>query len=532
VSVVFLTGPQFHEILTAGAARLARKCQEIDALNVFPVPDGDTGTNMYLTLVAALDEMGQTAEKTIGAVAAACARGAVAGARGNSGVILSQLLQGFAVALAGKEQATAKDLTEGFNKGIELAYRAVTEPVEGTILTVARCTAEAARSYLQKSSDLRRFGIYVYRRSLETLAATPNLLPVLKAAGVVDAGGRGFVTILEGIMQYLGGRADLALMQEGLRSGVAASTPDGTFPGGAIQYTYCTEFLIKSNARPPVEEVRRALEGLGDCLIVAGDGGVIRVHLHSNHPGTVMEKALRFGSLHNINVTNMLDQYQEHAGTPKKSGLVAVATGEGLQRILQDLGADRVVDGGRTMNPSVDEIANAVNATPAASVFILPNNKNVIPAAQQVQALTTRTIYVLPTANIPQGIAALMAFNPESEPDENLHKMNEAIRNVRVGEITRAARETVYEGETIKPGAFIGLLNGGLLKGNSLLEITRKTVLDLAGPGSTVTLYRGADVSHQEADAILNNLRSTVPGCAFEMYDGGQPHYHFIISVE
>ncbi|MGQ9755843.1 MAG: DAK2 domain-containing protein, partial [Desulfotomaculales bacterium] len=200
MSVVFLTGPQFHEILTAGAARLARKCQEIDALNVFPVPDGDTGTNMYLTLVAALDVMGQTAEKTIGALVAACARGAIAGARGNSGVILSQLLQGFAVALAGKERATAEDLAEGFNKGVELAYQAVTEPVEGTILTMARCAAEAVRSYRQKSCDLRRFGIYLYRRSLETLAATPDLLPVLKAAGVVDAGGKGFVTILEGII--------------------------------------------------------------------------------------------------------------------------------------------------------------------------------------------------------------------------------------------------------------------------------------------------------------------------------------------
>ena len=533
MSVVFLTGPQFHEILTAGAARLARKCQEIDALNVFPVPDGDTGTNMYLTLVAALDVMGQTAEKTIGALVAACAWGAIAGARGNSGVILSQLLQGFAVALAGKERATAEDLAEGFNKGVELAYQAVTEPVEGTILTVARCAAEAVRSYRQKSCDLRRFGIYLYRRSLETLAATPDLLPVLKAAGVVDAGGKGFVTILEGIIQYLGGRLDLTLVQEGLRSGVTALTPSvAPLARSTIQYTYCTEFLIKSNARLPVEELRRALEGLGDSLIVVSDAEVTKVHLHSNHPGTVIEKALCFGSLHNINVTNMLDQYHEHAGVLKNSGVVAVATGKGLQRILQDLGADRVVDGGQTMNPSVDEITNAVNATPAASVFILPNNKNVILAAQQAQALTTRKIYVLPTANIPQGIAALMAFNPESEPDENLHKMNEALKGVRVGEITRAARETVYEGETVEPGTFIGLLNGRLLKGENLLEITRKTVLDLAAHGCTVTLYRGADVSDEEADAILNDLRSTIPGCEFEMYDGGQPHYHFIISVE
>jgi len=533
VSVVVLTGPQFQELLTAGAARLARMCQEIDALNVFPVPDGDTGTNMYLTLVAALDEMGRTADKTIGAVAAACARGAIAGARGNSGVILSQLLQGFATALAGKAQASAKDLAQGFNKGVEFAYRAVTEPVEGTILTVARCAAEAARLSEEKSCDLRRFGIYVYRRSLEALATTPDLLPVLKAAGVVDAGGKGFVTILEGIMQYLGGKLDLALMEDGLiREVTTAASRGAALPGTTFQYAYCTEFLIRANPLPQVEEIRRALEGLGDCLMVVSDAEIIRVHLHSNHPGTVIETALRFGSLHNINVTNMVDQYREHQRTFKKAGVVAVGMGEGLRRILQNLGADRVVDGGQTMNPSVDEIASAVNATPATSVFILPNNKNVILAAQQAQALTARKIYVVPTENIPQGIAALMAFNPESEPDENLHKMNEAIKTVRAGEITRATRYAVYEGEIIEPGTFIGLVNGRLLKGQNLLEITLKTVLNVAAPGSMITLYRGADVSDEEASFILSNLRGTMPGCEFEMYDGGQPHYHFVISVE
>lgn len=533
MSVLVITGPQFQEILTAGAARLARVRQEIDALNVFPVPDGDTGTNMYLTLVAALDEMGRTPEKGIGAVAAACAKGAIAGARGNSGVILSQLLQGFAVALAGKEQAGLEDVVLGLEKGVELAYQAVTEPVEGTILTVARCAAASARYYRnhrKRTCDLRRFCVYLYRRSAEALASTPELLPVLKAAGVVDAGGKGYVTILEGMIQYLGGRLDLMPAEEAPAGRPASTAGVGSVPAD-IQYAYCTEFVIKTAPPPDIEAVRSALEGLGDCLMVVADGEIIKVHLHSNHPGTVIETALRFGSLHNINVSNMMDQYQQQV-TLKKAGVVAVSAGEGWRHIIQGLGADRVVDGGRTMNPSVNEIAAAVNATAAASVIVLPNNKNVILAAQQAQALTTRRIYVVPTENIPQGIAALMAFNPEAEPLDNLERMSQAIHTVRVAEITCAARCTIWEGESIEAGAFIALIDGRIIKGTSLGEITHKAVLSLAAPGCLVTLYRGADVSPEEGQEILAQLRSAFSECEFEMYDGGQPHYHFIISVE
>lgn len=530
MSVRFITGPQFQELLTAGLARLARLRQEIDALNVFPVPDGDTGTNMYLTLVAALDEMGRTTERSIGAAATACARGAIAGARGNSGVILSQLLQGFAVAFVNKEKANIDDLILAFEKGVELAYKAVTEPVEGTILTVARCAAEAARFFRRKSCDLLRFGVYVYRRSAAALASTPDLLPVLKAAGVVDAGGKGFVTILEGVMQYFGSKIDLSVIREAVTQ-PSETVPAASVIGASIPFTYCTEFLIR-HCPHSVDTIRDALHGLGDCLLVVGDAELIKVHLHSNHPGTLIETALRFGTLHNISITNMVDQYHEHNVTLRKTGVVAVAQGEGFQYILQNLGADMVVDGGHTMNPSVHEIAAAVNATQASSVIVLPNNKNVILPAEQASALTTRKVHVVPSVNIPQGIAALLAFNPETDPDANVRAMNDALTRVRVAEITRAARRMVYEDNVIETGTFIGLLEGCVVAGQSLPETVCQAVLRLATTGSIVTLYRGAEVEEEEGNLVLDELRRTLPDCEYELYEGGQPNYHFIISVE
>lgn len=524
---------QLQEIFVGGATRLARLRKEIDKLNVFPVPDGDTGTNMYLTFMAALQEMGRIEDESIGAVTEAVARGALTGARGNSGVILSQILQGFAHALAGKEKATAADIAEALERGSEYAYRAVSEPVEGTILTVARSAAEAARFAADRSGDLPRLGLYVYRRAIDTLNLTPEMLPVLKEAGVVDAGGKGFTAILEGILRIFKRYRREDGEDLNLEYTPPARQAEVHFTAQAeIQFAYCTEFIMRGDGMP-LEEIKGLLKGYGDCLMVVGNPDTAKVHIHSNNPGKVLETCLLYGSLHQIQVNNMRDQHQElHRSQVKPVGIVSVAVGEGIVKIMESLGADAIISGGQTMNPSTEEIARAIDNVPAENVIVLPNNKNIILAAQQAQQLTSKKVVVIPSRTVPQGLSALLAINPEEDLETNERRMREACAGVLTGEITRAAKDAAFNGLQIKEGEFIGIAEGNLMKGSSLVEAVLNVCAELAPQGELATLYYGQDVRGAEAERILERLSGIYPDVEFELYYGGQPLYHFLISVE
>lgn len=528
----YISGSQLQEVLVAGAARLARMRQEIDRLNVFPVPDGDTGTNMYLTFMVVLQELGQVGDDSLGAVTEAVARGALLGARGNSGVILSQILQGFAGALAGKDQADARDIAEALEKGVEFAYRAMSEPVEGTILTVARSAAEAAREASERSPDLRRLSIHVYRKAAKTLALTPEMLPVLKKAGVVDAGGKGFLVVLEGMLQVFRRFRQEELLTASLDflTGTGQDAPRMEDPGD-IRFLYCTEFLVRG---PDLkgDELRANLRHLGDCLMVVGNGNMLKVHIHSNNPGRVLEEGLRHGTLHEVHINNMADQTAELKQPKKSLGLVAVVFGEGLAKIFESLGTDTIVSGQQTMNPSTEEILRAVERVPADRVLILPNNSNIILAAQQAQALSKKEVRVVPSRTVPQGLAAMLAFAPDASLEANVSRMEAALGNVLTGEVTQAVRDATVDGQEITAGGWLGLAEGKLVTGGGLAEVTEKVIGALVATGSLVTLYHGKDVSTAEAEEMLAGLQAVFPGAEFELYYGGQPLYHFIISVE
>lgn len=535
--VQYINGAQLQEVLLAGAARLARMRREIDRLNVFPVPDGDTGTNMYLTFMGALQELGQISDESIGAVTGAVARGALLGARGNSGMILSQILQGFSAALAGKDRVGAADIAEAFEKGVEFAYRALSDPVEGTILTVARSAAEAARESAGRSPDLRRLGLQVYRRGAEILILTPELLPVLKQAGVVDAGGKGLLVILEGMLHVFRRFREEELLNAPLDflTGSAQSTPR-LEELGDIRFLYCTEFLVRG---PDLkgDELRAGLRHLGDCLMVAGNGNMLKVHIHSNNPGRVLEEGLRHGTLHEVHINNMADQTAELKQPREPLALVAVVSGEGLAKIFESLGTDAVVSGQQTMNPSTEEILSAVERVPvervpADRVFILPNNSNIILAAQQVQALSKKDVRVVPSRTVPQGLAAMLSFAPDADLEANISRMEAALGNVLTGEVTRAVRDAAMDGQEIAAGGWLGIAEGNLVTGGGLSEVTEKVIGALVAAGSLVTLYHGKDVSTAEAEEIVGGLQEVFPGAEFELYYGGQPLYHFIISVE
>lgn len=572
MTIYSFDGEDFKRIFTGAANLLGELEEEINALNVFPVPDGDTGTNMYMTLAAAVKEAGREEGNELGLVAEAAARGAFMGARGNSGVILSQILKGFSKAFKGKERGGASDIAEGFQKGAEEAYRAVTEPVEGTILTVARKTAEAAKLATRRSSDLLRVIISCYRQSVRTLEETPKMLPVLREAGVVDAGGRGYTAILEGILRSLKMVQEIELLQDfatrqkkKIMFGRAFQQDD---IDEAINFTYCTELVVKGK-NLPLETLRRELASYGNSLVVVGEGDAAKVHIHSNHPGLVMESCLNFGTLHDVKVDNMKEQHREKhfaagtatqiaanasaeiaAGVPagnsgeaftgapetvkKITGIVSVGIGEGIIEIMRNLGADVVIMGGQTMNPSTDDIARAVAGVPASGVIILPNNKNVVLTAQQAAAVSKKEVRVVPSESIPQGLAAMLAFNPDAGVDENERRMLKELSAVRTGEITTAVRDSSVNGLVIKKGDIIGVSGGKILAvGPNSRDVLFKLIPALGPKGDElVTLYYGSNISAIEAENIIAALEENFPGYEFELYEGGQPYYHFILSVE
>lgn len=550
-----IEGKVLRDAYISAANNIGNRRQEVDALNVFPVPDGDTGTNMSMTMGAAVRELAMLENPTVATVAQTAASALLRGARGNSGVILSLLFRGFAKGLAGKNEAGGADFAGALSLGVEAAYKAVMKPTEGTILTVSRVAAERARLTAKKTEDPLRVWEEILAAAQEALEETPELLPVLKKAGVVDAGGRGLVVIFEGMLSVL---RDGKMIQSARQEESAPEENDffrnaaGEFDDD-IRFAYCTEFIVeKKEACEDALKLRAYLESIGDCVVVVDDE-IIKCHVHTNNPGKALEEAIRYGMLSKMKIENMQEQHAQRkaevssqkkksrqpeyapvdAGTPY--GIVAVAAGEGLQNLFRDLGASAIVSGGQTMNPSTDDILNAVQAVPAQNVFVLPNNKNIIMAAEQAIGLADRKVFVLPTRTIPQGIAAMLAFDPDLEREDNQMNMTNAISTVSTGQITFAARDSDYDGHEIKEGELLALENGKLaFTSRDLNRACVKLVRQMLSRDSAfVTMYCGEDVSEEQAIEVEEAVKAKLPDSVeLTMIRGGQPVYYFIIAVE
>ncbi|NLW07049.1 MAG: DAK2 domain-containing protein [Clostridia bacterium] len=543
MKIYSFNGKDLYAMLVGSTNRLAKRKAEIDALNVFPVPDGDTGTNMYYTMLAGAREAARQLDENIGRVAEAAASGSLLGARGNSGVILSQFIAGLGEAMAGLEQASLSDVARGLQRGVELACQAIANPVEGTIITVGREMAAAFSEAAGRSGDLVRATVLAYQQAQKALEKTPELLPVLKEAGVVDAGGRGLVVILEGIIKALKDAAasrDVELFDVAAQQQRQFASTSAEYLDKKLQYTYCTEFIL-SGSQIPHDTLRQELAPYGDCLMVVGNKQTVKVHIHTNHPGLVMECGLRYGALKEIHINNMEEQMQEQNGLSapaerplKKVGLVAVGLGEGINIIMNSLGVDRIVQGGQTMNPSAQDLLAAVEATPAETVILLPNNKNVILAAEQARSLASKEVMVLPSRSLVQGISALLAFNTYEDGETNYKRMEAALAACRDGEVTVAVRDSSVNGISVRKGEYMALTGDGLVAAAANLE---EAVAGLVGhlsggkPG-LVTLYFGADMAEAEARWVLEKVQAVYPRADIELYYGGQPVYHFLVSVE
>jgi len=540
-------------MLLAAAQNLTNEKDRVNALNVFPVPDGDTGTNMALTLTAAVKELDKIDSTNINKMTGAVARGSLMGARGNSGVILSQFFRGFSDGLVNTTTtANGEDLARALQKASETTYRAVMKPVEGTILTVGKQAAKAATEAFEEGAGAEKVLAKAVTAAKKALANTPNILPVLKEAGVVDAGGQGLVCILEGFLVGLrnDGDLDFSAVQ------VAESTSEPVEQGisrieGVLVNKYCTEFLILGDGID-TEKVKNTLEPKGDSMLVVGDGGVVKIHVHTDHPGEVLEYCSSLGNLTDIKIENMQLQNEHYTDesnlasnvisfpqptkekTHKPLGVVAVVPGEGLAEIFTSLGVDVVVTGGQTMNPSTEELVQAVNQVNADSVIILPNNKNVIFSAQQVKELTSKGVGVVPTRSVPQGIAALMSLHPEGLLADNVVTMEQGMKQVKTGEITYAVRATVAGDLQIEEQDIIGLAEGKIaVAGRSISTVTQELIEKLVDDDTTIiSLYCGDNHDFGEAQEFAASLEAIYPDCDIELYEGGQPLYYYIVSVE
>lgn len=545
-------GQQFKAMVQTSLAWLNHHIPMINALNVFPVPDGDTGTNMYLTLESAWQEIAGRTERSVAPITEALAHGALMGARGNSGVILSQIFRGMAQALHDADLLDTNLLARALQQASATAYKAVIRPVEGTILTVVRRAAEAGALAAETADDLRDMMALVVEAARKAVEETPSLLPVLAEAGVVDAGGQGLYIILEGMLRYLRGESVQAPAEP--EEEVILHHPEGPEEG----YGYDVQFIL-TGENLDVERIRADIDAMGVSTLVVGDSRTVKVHVHTPEPGTPLNYAARLGSLSRVIVENMQEQYEEfrsagRAAVPPPTpvpfqsvapqppapalvseiGIVAVVPGEGLAKVFQSLGTSAIVPGGQTMNPSTEELLSAVESLPHKKIIILPNNKNVILTAQQAQSLSDREIRVVPSKNIPQGISALLAFNYQSDLDTNVELMTEALHSIQAAEVTRAVRSVKINGLQVEEGQYIGLLNGDLVSaGENLTDV----VLDLlekmgAQDLEIITLYYGEGVSAEDARALADRIAERYPDQEVEVVEGGQPHYPYIISGE
>lgn len=551
-----ITGKMFRDGVISASNNISNSRQAVDALNIFPVPDGDTGTNMSMTIGAAAKEMAVLPDDcTLSEASSRCASALLRGARGNSGVILSLIFRGFAKGFKGLDEADGKAVANAFKLGVEAAYKAVMKPTEGTILTVIRKAAEAADELSQTLDDPIEISFAALLAAKEALAQTPEQLPVLKKAGVVDAGGQGLVLIFQGFESVFGHNAIVQALDGS--AVVPVSVPDKSTVAEAsddIEFGYCSEFLIEKSADAKEKDplrLRAFLESIGDCVVVVDDSDIIKVHVHSNEPGNVIQAALKYGQLINIKIDNMRYQHRnanegvkegEMPVMPKAEpeneyGFVAVCAGEGLSELFKDIGADVVVSGGQTMNPSTDDILNAVMATPAKTVFVLPNNKNIIMAAEQAIPLAEgREVRVLQTKTIPQGISAMLMFDESADADENQMAMMEAAENVSTAQVTFAARDSEIDGEPIKQGEIMGLCNGKIkYTGTDIIDIAYKSTVKVfkRAQSSIITLIYGEGVSEEQALAVKERLENKYSDeVEISIVNGGQPIYYFIISVE
>jgi len=554
-----INGVTLKNMLLVAARSLDQQKDMVNALNIFPVPDGDTGTNMSLTLNAAVKELDRAENNEVGRLTTLLARGSLMGARGNSGVILSQFFRGFSDGLAHvKKEATGEDIANAFDSASKTTYRAVMKPVEGTMLTVARVAAETAVEAAQQEADAEAVIKAALEGARKALADTPNILPVLREAGVVDAGGQGLVCIFEGFLMAL--TTPPEEIEEVLVEQVTSEkqTADLKRTQEVLVNKYCTEFIILGEGVDP-NVVRSELESRGDSMIVVGDGNVTKVHIHTDNPGYVLQFCGGLGDLTEIDIDNMMLQKEEFANhndshhldyntnnvvgfpgvavnsaAPKEVGVVAVVAGEGLADIFRSLGVDYVVQGGQTMNPSTEDLVMAVNSVNAESVIILPNNKNVIFSAQQVKELVDKKVGVVPTRSAPQGISALMYFVEGDSLEDNIAAMESSMNEVKTGEITYAVRSTVAGDLQIEEKDIIGLAEGKIaVVGSSPSNVARDLLRTMVDEESTViSVYYGADQSAEEAEALSTTLQEEHPHCEVEVYSGGQPLYYYIVSVE
>lgn len=541
MSLNTINGKDWARSVKAGCIRLEHNRDQVDLLNVFPVPDGDTGTNMYLTLLAAAKEGEKSSTETLGKVAKAVSLGSLMGARGNSGVIMSQIFRGIAKVMEGKTEANAIELAQALKAGSDTAYKAVMKPVEGTILTIIREIARVCEKEAQEGNDILGSLLAALKQGHVTLEKTPTMLPILKQAGVVDAGGRGLLFFLEGFIEGLAQDKEITL--DTYKEKTAPNLDDRTKPQEKIELTfnYCTEALIKGQ-NLDTGDIKDHLGPLGDSMLVVGDEDLVKVHIHSNHPGKVLETCLQFGSLSDIKINNMLEEVHEQrnnwdelmAQKNKKIGLVAVAAGDGIIRMLRSLGVDQVVQGGQTMNPSTEDLLNACNEADADEIIILPNNGNIIMAAEQVKHLCDKRIEIVPTRSVMQAISALIAFNSEGDLEEVAAAMNQEFNSIDYAEVTYAVRDSAVNGLDIKEGDIIGIINGSISMQGSAVDAVVLDLLDKmnAQEGELITALYGADIEENDAMLLKGRIMGKYPDGEVEVHYGGQPHYSYLLSVE
>jgi DAK2 domain fusion protein YloV len=541
LSLTYITGSDLVRSVKSGCINLEHNRDTVDLLNVFPVPDGDTGTNMYLTLLSAVKEGEKVQDKPLGKVARAISTGSLMGARGNSGVILSQIFRGMARVLDGKNEANAIDVAMALKAGSDTAYEAVMKPVEGTILTVIREVAKASEEEARKNGDIVATLLAGIRAGYITLEKTPMMLPILKEAGVVDAGGKGLLFFLEGTLQGLALEKDIELSS--YEPARLDEPSDKTGVPLELEFQYCTEVLVRG-AELDVADMRDHLAPLGDSMLVVGDEEIVKVHIHSNHPGKVLETCLQWGQLTDIKINNMLEEVHERLlnmdppdetiNNHKNIGLVAVAAGAGLVTILKSLGVDMVVEGGQTMNPSTQDLLDACNQVNADTVILLPNNSNIIMAAEQVTQLADKQVVVIPTRSVMQAIAALMSYQPEGQLEEVVQNMTEQYGEVKYAEVTHAVRDSSVNGLHIKAGDIIGLIEDRIeLASESIIETVKQLLEKIVDEDSSlITLYYGEEIESAQVEAMKAELEEIYPECEVELYWGGQPHYSYFISIE
>ena len=537
-----IDGKKFRDMFVSGANNLQNNKDLVDKLNVFPVPDGDTGTNMSLTISYAIKELAKVQNDNVTDIGKALSKGSLMGARGNSGVILSQIIRGIAKSVEGKENLNVIDLANAFKNGSDTAYKAVIKPIEGTILTVVRESGEYAENIAQEDMDMIEFLELVVEKANESLNKTPELLKALKEAGVVDSGGKGLVFIYEGMLSSLKGN-NIELVEGGISSDTNVSV-EQNISTEDIKYQYCTEFILETNKVDDLT-VRERFMKYGDSLAVVGDEGVIKVHVHTNDPGLAIQEALSYGQLLTIKVENMKLQHEnkvlkEAAQTEevhveeKEYGFIATSMGDGLAQIFRDFGVDHIIEGGQTMNPSTEDFMKAIEKLNAKNIIILPNNSNIIMAANQAKELSDKNIVVIPTKNVPQAFAALVTFDGDADIAENEANMMEALSTVKSGQVTYAVRDTVINDVEVKEGNIIGIAEGKLLSaGDKVDEITTDLIEKLVDEDSAIiTLFYGEDTSKEDAQALRDALEENFEDVDVELHYGGQPLYYYLISVE